>query len=585
MAESLPVPVPQPHPPARSSAPAAAAAGERAGGGLSALMWGFRRELAWVLVFSAFANVLLLAPTVYMLQLFDRVMVSGNTFTLLAMTLLLVVFIGALAFAEWVRSQLMVRAGNRLDDALGARVFRAAFHAQLQQPKRSPQQPLEDLTRLRQFLTGNGMFAFADTPWSLLFVIVLFMMHPWFGLLAIALALVHVAVALVARRLVGRRQADTAEAIAESAQTLQSRLRRAEELTAMGMLPALTRHWQAQQSDEDRRRDRLHDMGSRVQTFTKWLQYTQQALMLALGALLAIRGEATVGAMIASNALIGNAVRPLGLMVNVWGQASDALAAWRRLDAVLQASPPGDAAPAAGAPLVGQVTLQDLTVRVPGRSTPILDGVSAEFAAGEVIGIVGPSGAGKSTLVRCMLGIWPGAEGRVLIDGRELSHWDRDELGRQVGYLPQDVELFDGTVAENIGRFADLDDAVIVQAAQRAGIHEMVLTMPKGYDTPIGPAGVVLSGGQHQRVALARALVTDPRLVVLDEPNANLDDAGDAALARAIDELKRRGATVFMIVHRQHLLGLADRLLILDGGKVSSLVALGGKPDSSQGQA
>jgi ATP-binding cassette subfamily C exporter for protease/lipase len=555
-------------------------------GPMRQLMWTFRRELIWVLIFSVFANVLLLTPTIYMLQLFDRVMASGNTFTLLAVTILLVVFVAVLAFAEWVRSQLMVRAGNRMDDALNGQVYLAAFQAQLRQPQRSPQQPLTDLAALRQFFTGNGMFAFADTPWSLLFVAVLFMMHPWFGWLAVILGLMHLAVAFAARQLFKQRQKEAAEAASDAAQYLQAKLRNAEMVSVMGMQAALTRHWLDRQQRQAEQQSKLQATNASLQAFTKWLQYTQQALMLSLGALLALRGEASVGAMIASNALIANAVRPLGLMVSVWGQAADARAAWARLDKLLVA--PADAAssiPSGSSTVVGQVSLQDVTVRVEGRTLPILDHVSADFQAGEVVGIVGPSGAGKSTLVRCLLGIWPGAEGRVLVDGRPLDAWNRDALGEQIGYLPQDVELFEGTVAQNIARFVAVDDATVVEAAKRAGIHEMVLAMPKGYDTPIGAGGTVLSGGQRQRIALARALVTQPRIVVLDEPNANLDDAGDAALARAIGELKGQGVTIFMIVHRQHLLTLADRLLILDRGRISSLVSVKPTTDSLQGPA
>lgn len=561
-------------------------------GPMRRLLQHFRTPLIWVLVFSAFANILLLAPTIYMLQLFDRVMSSGNAFTLLAMTVLLVLFVAALSFAEWVRSQLLIRAGNRLDDALGGPVFQAAFRNQLRHPQRSPQQPLADIATLRQFGTGNGIFSFADTPWSLLFVAVLFLMHPWFGWLALVLAAGQLILALVSRRLVSRLQQASTEATRQSTELMVTQLRAVETLTAMGMLPALARQWRGAEATADVARERLQEMTSRIQVFTKWLQYTQQAVMLALGAWLAIRGEVTVGAMIASNALIANAVRPLGVMAGVWGQATEAVAAWRRLDRLLgQEAAGGDGSPALQAgtkrpqgPLKGQVSLSQVTVKVPGRNSPILDAIEAEFNAGELVGIVGPSGAGKSTLVRCMLGIWPGAQGEVRIDGVPLSGWDRQILGEQIGYLPQDVELFEGTIAQNIARFADLPDEAVVEAAKSAGIHDMVLAMPRGYDTLVGPAGVTLSGGQRQRVALARALVTGPRLLVLDEPNANLDDAGDAALAKALVELKRKGVTIFMIVHRQQLLSLADRLLILERGRISSLVSLAHKPAADAAQ-
>jgi ATP-binding cassette subfamily C exporter for protease/lipase len=539
-------------------------------GTVARMLWGFRRELGWVLVFSAFANALLLAPTVYMLQLFDRVMHSGNELTLLTVTLLLLVFVAALAFAEWVRSRLMIRAGARLDDALNERVFRAAFAAELRQPQRSPQQPLTDLAALRQFFTGNGMFAFADTPWSVLFVAALFVMHPWFGWLALALAALQFALALQARRWTNRRQSEVAAAAAEEGQYLQAKLRNAETVTAMGMQVPLARHWLDRQDRLAGLQARLHETTGRIQNLTKWLQQSQQALMLALGAWLAIRGEVSSGAMVASNALMGNAVRPIGLLINVWGQAAEARLAWQRLDKVL-AAVPDDEPPRHSGTIKGQISLRGLTVRAPERETPILDGVDADFRVGEVVAIVGPSGAGKSTLMRAMLGIWPGAQGQVQIDGRDLGDYDRQALGEQLGYLPQDVELFDGTIAQNIARFLDPAQVDVVAAARLAGVHELILAMPKGYDTPIGAAGAALSGGQRQRIALARALVTGPAIVMLDEPNANLDDAGHAALAQAITELRKRGATVFMVVHRQQFLALADRVLVLDRGRVLSL--------------
>lgn len=542
-------------------------------GAVGRLLWTFRRELAWVLVFSMFANVLVLAPTVYMLQLFDRVMQSGNELTLLVVTLLLLVFVGVLTFAEWVRSRLMIRAGARLDDALNEKVFRAAFQAELRQPQRSPQQPLTDLATLRQFFTGNGMFAFADTPWAVLFVAVLFLMHPWFGWLALALAAVHFTLALLSRSWTSRRQAEVASASVEAGQYLQAKLRNADTVTAMGMQVPLTRHWLDRQDALTRLQARLNETTGRIQVLSKWLQHTQQALMLALGALLAIRGEATVGAMIASNALMGNALRPIGLLTSVWGQAAEARLAWRRLDALLAAAHAGDPR-GSSRRISGAISLRDVAVRIPGRQAPLLEGISADFRAGEVVAIVGPSGAGKSTLMRCLLGIWPGAEGRVLLDGQDLASFDRQALGEQLGYLPQDVELFDGTIAQNIARFADPEQVDVVKAARLAGVHEMILAMPKGYDTPIGAAGAALSGGQRQRIALARALVTEPAIVVLDEPNANLDDAGHAALAQAITELKRRGTTVFMVVHRQEFLALADRLLVLQQGRISSLAPI-----------
>jgi ATP-binding cassette subfamily C exporter for protease/lipase len=307
-----------------------------------------------------------------------------------------------------------------------------------------------------------------------------------------------------------------------------------------------------------------------VQAIMKWVQYTQQGLMLSLGALLAINGKVSSGAIVASNTLMGNALRPVGLIVGIWGQTTDARLAFNRLNQLLRAQPA--VAIEAPAPAVkGQITLRGLKASAPGRATPILKGLDAEFRAGEVIGIVGPSGAGKSTLARCLLGIWPGSEGEVLIDGHPIAAWPRQLLGPHIGYLPQDIEIFDGTIAENIARFSGIDSQKVIDAAMRAGIHDMVLRLPNGYDTLIGESSGVLSGGQRQRMGLARALLDEPAIVVLDEPNANLDDAGEAALVRAVRELKARGATVFMIVHQQQMLALADRVVVLDAGQITRI--------------
>jgi ATP-binding cassette subfamily C exporter for protease/lipase len=548
-------------------------------GPIAQLLWRFRREFVWVLVFSMFANVLMLVPTIYMLQLFDRVMLSGSGYTLITLTVLALGFAAAMAFAEWMRSWLMIRAGTQLDEALSRPVFLGAFTAQLRAPMRSPQQPLADLDTLRQFMTGNGMFAMADAPWAFLFMGVMFLMHPWLGALSLAFCGLQLVLALWARQASKRHQKRTLEAEMEQAAYLQTKLRHADTVAAMGMQQALRNHWLSRNETLNAAQADSRLVSSRVQVLMKWVQYTQQALMLSLGAVLAIKGEITAGAMVASNALMGNALRPFGLLVQVWPQAIEAKAAWQRLDDLLKRS----GLPSADSPdhvrqapkILGQVSVENLTVTVPGRSQPILSGVSAEFVAGETVAIVGPSGAGKSTLVRCLLGIWPEYAGKVSCDGRDVSALDRDEFGRQVGYLPQDIELFDGTVAENIGRFAEVDSAAVVRAAKQAGVHDMILRMPKGYDSPVGEGGALLSGGQRQRIALARALVNEPSIVVLDEPNANLDDAGEAALIGALRELRIRGATVFMIVHRHHLLKLADRMLLLDAGQVVTLAPLG----------
>jgi ATP-binding cassette subfamily C exporter for protease/lipase len=537
-------------------------------------LWEFRREFFWVGVFSFFANLLMLTPTLYLLQVFDRVLVSGSELTLAALTLIAVFFFLVMGFAEWVRSRLLVRAGARFDEALNSRVFKTSFVASLRSNAGRPMQAFADLTNLRQFLTGNGVFAFFDLPWLPVYLVVLFLMHPWLGWASIAMTLLLAAVAIIGQRLTAPRHAEVQDAQNDTNAYLWSKLRNAETVHALGMLPNLRRHWTGLQHQQSQRQNTAQASSQRLLGLIKFLQVAQPSLILAIGALLAIDGKIGVGAVIASNALMANALRPIGVLVGAWKQFVEARQSYRRLDEMLASNPERDDDHAQPDSLQGQVTLRDLSALVPGRERPILDQLQAEFKAGEVVAIVGPSGAGKSTLARCLVGVWPSTSGQVLLDGVPIEHWSREALGPHLGYLPQDIELLDGTIAENIARFGPVDAQQVIEAATRTGIHEMVLRFPKGYDTPMGEAGNLLSGGQRQRVGLARALYGDPSLLVLDEPNANLDDIGEAALVRAVRDLKARGKTVFMIVHQRHLLAAADRVLVLENGRIKTLGSL-----------
>jgi ATP-binding cassette, subfamily C, bacterial exporter for protease/lipase len=577
--------------PAMASHSAAADVGGKAkagfisGGELGRVIWTFRRELAWVFVFSCFANLLMLTPTLYMLQVFDRVMLSGSELTLVALTGIAVVFFLVMGFSEWVRSRLLVRAGARLDEALSTRVFNSTYEARLSGQARQPMQPLVDLTQLRQFLSGTGTIALVDTPWAAIYIAVLFLMHPMLGWASIAFCVVQIALALIGHQLTARRYEKTQEFSLESGTYVQTKLRNAETVEALGMLGNLRRQWLDVHEKHMASSADGAEITRRVQAVTKFVQYTQQSLILAVGAVLAVDGQISAGAMIACNALMGNALRPIGTMVQVWRQYVDAKVAYRRIDALLTENPERNA-PIQGGEVKGQVSLRNMEASAAGGKVSILKGLTVDFNAGEVVAILGPSGAGKSTLARCLLGIWPERQGQVLLDGQPIESWSRTALGPHVGYLPQDIELFDGSIAENIARFAQVEPEVVIDAATRTGIHEMILRLPKGYDTPMGEAGGFLSGGQRQRIGLARAILGDPTLVVLDEPNANLDDAGEAALVRTVRELKSRGKTVFMIVHQQHLLAAADRVLILQNGLISKflpVVAPGAAaPQSSQ---
>lgn len=531
-----------------------------------------RTEFIFVGALSALANLLMLTPTIYMLQVYDRVMVSGNELTLVAVSLIALVLFGVIASAEWVRSRILVEASARLDERLDSRVFRASFQSHLatiQNPAQNPARAFTDLLQLRQFVTGNGIFAFFDIPWVPIYIVVCFVLHPWLGWLAIVFACFQLTLAWISHRLTAPQIEAAQLAQAEVNQYLQGKLRNSEVLESMGMIERLRTQWA-----------RLHQLSlagtavsssltHRLMTISKFVRYSQQSLALGAGALLVIEGKLSPGAMIAANVLISRALAPIDLLVGTWRSAITANDAFKRLSKLLGAYPEIDRDPdLARMPPRASLTLQGVIATAPSRQEPILSGIDLALDAGSVLVILGPSGSGKSTLARVILGIWRDTRGEVLLDGLPVSGWNRIELGPHVGYLPQDIELFDGTVAENIARFGEIDSNRVITAARHAGLHEMILRFPKGYDTPIGEAGGALSGGQRQRIALARAVYGNPALVVLDEPNANLDETGEVALARTVQQLKLNGSSIVLISHRQGVIALADRLLILNQGRV-----------------
>ncbi len=535
---------------------------------LTRILITFRKEFLWVGAFSFVANLLTLAPTLYMLQVFDRVMLSQSEVTLISLTIITALFIAVMAFSEWIRTKLLVRAGIRFDEQLNSRIFHANFDANLEQSHGDNANTFSALGRLRQFLTGNGIIALFDMPWTPIYLGVLYAMHPMLGLFGLGFTVFLAVFAFTTNKLTGKNleQATTAES--ETTSYLSGKLRNAEVVEALGMLGNLRRRWLQLYREQANAYWQAQDRASKVSAAAKFVQYSQQSLILALGAWLAVRGELTLGAMIACNALMGNALRPISVLVGTWKEYGQAKQAYKDIGTLLDKYPERPAGHVSDE-IIGQITLEGMSAFAPQRQTPILDNLDIRFEAGEVIGIVGPSGAGKSTLARCLIGIWPHITGKVLLDDVNLRNWSRDELGPHIGYLPQDIELFDGTVAENICRFGNLDSAAIIDAARRADIHDMLLRLPMGYDTTVGAAGRLLSGGQRQRLALARAIYGSPDIVVLDEPNANLDDVGEAALARAIRDLKANGKTVFMVLHQRNLLALADRVVVMSDGRIA----------------
>lgn len=529
----------------------------------------FRREFWIVGFFSLVVNLLMLSPTLYMLQVYDRVMVSQSGFTLVALSLITVFFFLVIAIAEFVRSRLLVRAGVAFDEQLNNRVFNATFEAYLNQAKINPVQAFSDLTNIRQFMTGNGVFAFFDAPWAPIYIAVLFMLHPFLGIMSIVFALILATLAIVSNRLTYAPAEKVNEDMVQVNSYVHSKLRNADVIESMGMLQSLRHRWQERHQRALHSHSELQDLSHRIQDFSKFLRYSQQSLSLGAGALLVIYGELSPGAMIAANVLMQRALQPIDLMVGTWKSLISARTAFERLEKLLGEHPERPAGFVHDDPK-GAISLQDLVASTPNRSQPILKNLNLAFPENAVVGIIGPSGSGKSTLARCLVGIWPDVQGKVLLDGEPIESWDRVELGPHIGYLPQDVEMFEGTIAENIARFGDVDPEKVIEAAKRSGVHDMILRFPKGYDTQMGEAGNLLSGGQKQRIGLARAMYGNPALVVLDEPNANLDDVGEAALIQAVADLKAQGKTVFLITHRMNILGVVDQLLVLHDGKAQA---------------
>lgn len=526
-----------------------------------------RGAFAGVAAFSACINLLLLAPALYMLQVYDRVLSSQNELTLVMLSLILAGLFVLYAALEWVRSLVLVRVGIRLDQALDQRVFDASFERGLRGAGGNAAQALGDLQTVRQFLTGNGIFAFFDAPWAPIYLLVITAFHPLLGLVTLVGMLVLVVLNWLTHRVTHEPLTLAQRLSVQGSAQVNNSLRNAEVIESMGMLHNLRARWFGRHVQVLGLQALASDRAGSLTAASRFVRLGLQSAALGLGAWLVLEGKMTPGMMIAGSILAGRALAPVDLLIGSWRGFLAARDGYQRLSELLTAFP----ARRAGLPLPaprGDIRLDGVTAVPPGGRQPVLRNVSVQIAAGQVVGVVGPSGAGKSSLARLLVGVWPAAGGSVRLDGADIMQWDKARLGPYIGYLPQDVELFEGTIAENIARFGDVDAHRVVEAARLAGVHEMILQFPSGYDTQIGVGGAVLSGGQRQRIGLARAVYGMPVLIVLDEPNSNLDDIGEAALVQAIQALKKAGRTVVMVTHRTNVLATVDNLLVLRDGQV-----------------
>ncbi|MDO6682452.1 type I secretion system permease/ATPase [Oceanobacter sp. 5_MG-2023] len=520
-----------------------------------------------VAAFSAVINLLMLAPAIYMLQVYDRVISSQNSMTLLMLSLILLGLYLLMAALEFIRSRVLVRLGTKLDIQLSQQVYSSSFIASLRKGGFNANQSLGDLNGIRQFLTGNPLLAFFDAPWVPVYLAVIYMFDVWLGLFATVGSLVLIGLAILNEKLTQKPLQAANQSSIKSGYQADSVLRNAEVIEAMGMLPALRQRWfQLHQQFLDHHRIASEKAGS-VAAASRGIRITLQSMILGLAALLVISGEISAGMMIAASILMGRALAPVDAVIGAWKQWTTARQSYHRLSELLQACPPPVTTLSLPAPS-GELSIEHLSAAIPGTRQVVLSRLNFQLPSGSVLGVLGPSGSGKSTLARLLVGVWPAASGKVRLDGADIFRWNKAELGPSLGYLPQDVELFAGSISDNIARFGEVDAEQVIAAAKLAGIHELILQKPDGYETLLGENGRGLSGGQRQRVGLARALYRNPALLVLDEPDASLDDAGEQALKQAIISQQHRGGTVVVITHRPALVSSCSHLLVLADGQM-----------------
>ena len=517
---------------------------------------------------SLLLNLALLVPSIYMLQVFDRVFASRSVETLAMLTAFTALALAFAYFMDTARSRALAWAGRALDRRLSPVALASALRQAAGPGERADTDALRDISQLRACLTGSGIQALLDAPWLPIYLIVIYLMHPMLGAMAAVGAGLLAGLAVLTERLT-RGRAERALRASRATMHLAGTLtRNAEAIIGMGMTRAAVAGWQARHEELLDAQAHLGSASSALAAIARVMRQALQVAILALGAWLVIHAHASPGIMVAATILLGRALQPVEHLIGGWKGQVEARGAWRRLSERPAAQPVRDAL-TLPAP-IGRLEVERVAFRIAPARPLLVKSVGFSLEAGESLGIVGPSASGKTTLIRLILGIWKPQAGEVRLDGADIAQWDRDRLGQHVGYLPQDVELFAGTVAENIARLGPVDAQAVVQAARLAHAHEMILRLPEGYDTQIGEAGAVLSGGQRQRIALARALHGDPRLVVLDEPNANLDAEGEAALAAALKELQARRVTVVLVGHRPAIMARLDKLAVLKDGALEA---------------
>ena len=528
----------------------------------------FRSTFIATIIFSFFTNLLMFVGPLYMLQIYDRVLSSRNEMTLIMISVIAIALLISYGLLEFTRSRLLVRAGMQFDEVLANPVFHRVVQQQTAKPGGNAQVALNDIDKVREFMTGQGILAFFDAPWVPLFLALCFAFHPWLGIVATIGALIIFALALTNEFATRNALQDASKAAQGANHFVSTTMQNAEVIRALGMEKQLTKRWLNQHDDMLIHQAKASDRAGSIMASSKFVRMSLQVAILGVGAYLAIQQLISPGIMIAASIVMGRALAPVEQAVGQWKQFVNARSSHKRLKQLFDQV--GDEEERTELPdPKGNLKVEGLFATVPGTRDTLLRGITFSVEAGEVLAVIGPSGSGKTSLVKHLVGAIPPAGGAVRLDGTEMHHWDPDQLGRFLGYLPQDVKLFGGSVAENISRFEeDPNDADVIAASKMSGAHDMVQTLANGYETNVGDGGMFLSGGQRQRVGLARAVYRSPSLVVLDEPNSNLDSEGEKALMSCIQQLKSAGKTVVLVTHKTNLLALTDKTLMLMNGTV-----------------
>ena len=559
-----------PEPQAQNQAPPQ---GQRAGAiaedgrkPLQTILLECRRSFYLVFIITAVADLLSIAPLLYMMQVMDRVISARSGITLVSLTAVIIALYVFWSAIEWIRSRLLVRLSLRIDWDLSADIIDASFRRYVGRKNVNVHQVLGDLTNVRQFLTGQGVLTIMDAPFAIIFIIVGGLFHPYLAIFALVMSVVYVVLGYLTQKVTTPILKVANDANTEAARVATNSLRQAEATLALGMMGAIRQKWYNQHHKYLQNQVNASEATGLMGGLSGFLQKALPSLQMALGAFLAMEGLITGGMVMAASMLIQKAVAPIQKLIGQWKELVAAKQSYDRLNALLQDDAKREMQMQLPA-VMGHMVVSKASAVPPGHNKPVLMDIDFQVLPGQAVAIVGPSAAGKTCLARLLVGIWKPARGSVRLDAVELSDWNPDEFGPQIGYVPQEIEFFEGTVAENIARLGQIDPEKVVQAAKLIGMHEIILGFPKGYDTELGETGFALSGGQRQRLAIARAFYGIPKYIVMDEPNANLDEVGESALVQAVSYLKTQGSAIIMTTHRPRLVSVVDKLLVLRNGQ------------------